>query len=396
MDTHILVEMSSASYLTPLGLGNYVAYFDDEGFEDPQLLDDVKGEAELEKEMSMKSKDAKILWRWLAEQGIVDAPPPPPKLEKKSTSKDYLVHIGLEQYASKLDEEGFEDIESLVGMDWREIADIGLKKGHARKLQRLVEKESVTTPEDEDPNAHLCPEPEVSTKTKSFKPVDAIELYMSAHPDIKWHGFMSHMQSEGGDAVMAIDLEMSARGWKLWTDQSTGTDVTLEGMKRGVRQSAIYVIYLTKSCLTRPFVRLELLEAVKAKKPILALYEEDRRRACFQFDAETGVPKNFHPITKELLANHSAISWERRPHLRKATVDLIEQRILETLTKTGVGCKVLKVSAESIIAAEKCCMDVVTSSTSISVEPTPKPVPTPAPIPTPTPTPAPKPRVNCP
>jgi len=366
--------MSSASYLGPLGLDGYVKDFDEEGYEDATLLDDATLDM-LTKEMKMKSGHARKLLKYLESQGILAIEEKAKVLDKPS-SATYLEEIELARYAEAMDEEGYEEIENLKGVTAQNLIDEvkGMKRGHAKKIVRFVEEK--LRPEEE-PNKTSVKE-EVPPNLPALQNVSSMAIFrshsammsanahaalvakhMQKHPELKWHAFMSHMQAEGGDCVMAIDMHLSPRGWVLWTDQSPNADVTLEGMKNGVRESLVYVLYCTKSVFQRPFVRLELLEAVKQKKPILMLYEEDNRRAKFTFDAKTGVPPGFQSITAELLRNHCAIPWERRPHLRKATIELIETRIVETVTGSGVGLKPLNVSAEEIVAAEKCCFDNV-------------------------------------
>ena len=59
-------------------------------------------------------------------------------------------------------------------------------------------------------------------------------------------------------------------------------DVTKEGMTRGVRDSAIFILVLSKSVFTRPFCRLEIVTALEARKPFVTLHETDARFGKFQ------------------------------------------------------------------------------------------------------------------
>ena len=61
--------------------------------------------------------------------------------------------------------------------------------------------------------------------------------------------------------------------------------LTLEGMKRGVAESDVFLLVLTESVLTRWFCQQEILEAVRLKKPILLLVEEDPRFKHFPLAA---------------------------------------------------------------------------------------------------------------
>ena len=45
-------------------------------------------------------------------------------------------------------------------------------------------------------------------------------------------------------------------------------------MKAGVRESGCFVLFLTQDVFKRPFVLMEIAEAIKAGKPILLIHEE--------------------------------------------------------------------------------------------------------------------------
>ena len=52
--------------------------------------------------------------------------------------------------------------------------------------------------------------------------------------------------------------------------------LTLEGMQRGVRDSDVFLLLLTKRVLTRWFCRKELLTAIEEGTPIQLVVEEVR------------------------------------------------------------------------------------------------------------------------
>jgi hypothetical protein len=43
-------------------------------------------------------------------------------------------------------------------------------------------------------------------------------------------------------------------------------DLTAEGMSRGVTESDVYVLFLSEGVMSRPFVHLELREAMQLEK----------------------------------------------------------------------------------------------------------------------------------
>ena len=49
------------------------------------------------------------------------------------------------------------------------------------------------------------------------------------------------------------------------------SNLTKQGMADGVRGSAVFVLFLSKDVLQRPFVRFEVGEALKNRKKILLL-----------------------------------------------------------------------------------------------------------------------------
>ena len=76
--------------------------------------------------------------------------------------------------------------------------------------------------------------------------------------------------------------------------------LTLEGMRQGVRDSDVFLLILTKSVLTRWFCQQELLTAIDEGTPVQLLVESDTR--FFPFD-ET----NWRDFTADSPEDHAAI-----------------------------------------------------------------------------------------
>ena len=57
-------KATSRTYLEPLNLSHYADIFDEQGYEDPSVLDDMSID-ELMNELNMKRGHAKLLKRWL-------------------------------------------------------------------------------------------------------------------------------------------------------------------------------------------------------------------------------------------------------------------------------------------------------------------------------------------
>ena len=60
-------------------------------------------------------------------------------------------------------------------------------------------------------------------------------------------------------------------------------DLTKEGMRQGIETAAVFLLFLSKSVLERPFCQFEIREAVALKKPMLLIHESDSRFGAFDF-----------------------------------------------------------------------------------------------------------------
>ena len=60
-------------------------------------------------------------------------------------------------------------------------------------------------------------------------------------------------------------------------------DLTKEGMRRGIRQAAAFLLFLSEGVLERPFCQFEIREAMALKKPMLLIHESDPRFGSFDF-----------------------------------------------------------------------------------------------------------------
>jgi hypothetical protein len=57
-------------------------------------------------------------------------------------------------------------------------------------------------------------------------------------------------------------------------------------MKEGVADSAIFILFLSEGVMSRPFVHLEVREALKHGKLIILVHETDQRFHAMDFAAE--------------------------------------------------------------------------------------------------------------
>ena len=71
------------------------------------------------------------------------------------------------------------------------------------------------------------------------------------HGKMHYHFFISHNQREASGDVGTLFHLFEARGVHCWRDM-TQDNLTAEGMKQGVEDSDVFVLFLTNSMLSRP------------------------------------------------------------------------------------------------------------------------------------------------
>ena len=113
----------------------------------------------------------------------------------------------------------------------------------------------------------------------------------------------------------------------MWYDNKM-ENITKEGMMEGVRCSVVFLLFMSKDVFSRKWVKEEICEAIRQKKPFLVMLEKDARHGQFDFavGAVENVASDFQPIAKEIISCSESMGWERRDYLRKAVLDQIESR----------------------------------------------------------------------
>jgi len=235
---------------------------------------------------------------------------------------------------------GAEDPEDLVDLEDDDIKYLcsKLKKLEARRFQKALLKLGGNVKEkDRD-----------SGKLLSAFDQDAVRKARGAN---YWDMFFSHNQREGGQQTDLLATKHKVRGINPWLDQWNGhgtkpavIDVTKDGMKEGVKSSAIFILILTKGIFTRPFCRLEIITAIKAQKPILTVMETDPRFNAFDFGTKTaGVPIGFHSVVNAIMSDICALPLRRDADEHTLLQDKIVSHYtrglvkpLSSLTKTDI------------------------------------------------------------
>ena len=93
---------------------------------------------------------------------------------------------------------------------------------------------------------------------------------------MKYHFFISHMQMEASGNVGTIYFMLEKLGCHCWRDMNQ-KDLTEAGMKQGVIDSDVFVLFMTNSVLSRPFCLKEINWALEANKPIIVIQEDEER-----------------------------------------------------------------------------------------------------------------------
>ena len=93
---------------------------------------------------------------------------------------------------------------------------------------------------------------------------------------MKYHVFISHMQIEASGNVGTMFFMLEEMGCHGWRDMNQD-DLTEAGMKQGVKDSDVFILFLTNSVLSRPFCLKEIGWALEAEKRIIIVAEEEER-----------------------------------------------------------------------------------------------------------------------
>ena len=93
--------------------------------------------------------------------------------------------------------------------------------------------------------------------------------------------FLSHFRRNGGVNMLALRAALRARGLWSWLDAVEPWTHKKRAMLQGIDDSRVFVFYLTRGVLTRPFCVLELRHALKLGKPVVLLWEAEELGATW-------------------------------------------------------------------------------------------------------------------
>ena len=92
----------------------------------------------------------------------------------------------------------------------------------------------------------------------------------------RYHIFISHVQTEASGDVGTLFFLLEKMGVYGWRDMNQ-PDLTEAGMRQGVFDSDVFVLFLTNSVLSRTFCLKEITWALEFGKPIIIVREEEAR-----------------------------------------------------------------------------------------------------------------------
>ena len=121
-------------------------------------------------------------------------------------------------------------------------------------------------------------------------------------------------------------LELQNRGCEAWYDMMTD-DLTTGGMIAGIRESPVFLLFLTAGALERPFVQLELRTARREQREVLLVHEEDARHGKFDFGELRAAPPDLAGVG----ASHESMPYRRRKHEKRGFYDELLRRIAAAL-----------------------------------------------------------------
>lgn len=171
---------------------------------------------------------------------------------------------------------------------------------------------------------------------------------------MRYHAFMSHSQADASGTVAMMCFAYEALGLHNWVDMRQ-SDLTLEGMRKGVRDSDVFLLVLTEHVLASWYCQQEMLQAIASAKKIQLLLEEGSHFAPFDMVAweasrgqatrmvsdTSGTPKEVPPEICKMIDDRLAeavTSIARADKTQNAWHFLAHNNMSVSLLKTRSSC----------------------------------------------------------
>jgi len=143
----------------------------------------------------------------------------------------------------------------------------------------------------------------------------------------KYHFFISHAQATGGDQVHSMTKELQRRDCAVWWDMELESEITEEAMKKGIEDSLVVIVFLTKDSMKRYFTKLEVNYAIQLNKSLIVIAELDPRHNGFE-SMQQCISDIDEEFKKALFDNYEVISYSRRAYLSDAMYSEILKRLM--------------------------------------------------------------------
>jgi hypothetical protein len=138
--------------------------------------------------------------------------------------------------------------------------------------------------------------------------------------------FLSHAQADAQNQVAHLSVLLRDKDAKIWFDMDSER-LEAKDMVRGIANSKVFLLYLTKSYFDRYFCRMEASVAKALNKPLIIVYEADERHGgAGDYVTLVNECTRKFPEFKEFLLTTEAIPMARRSFQRRAVVDEICKR----------------------------------------------------------------------
>jgi hypothetical protein len=140
--------------------------------------------------------------------------------------------------------------------------------------------------------------------------------------------FLSHKQESAGDQISTLYFQLQRYGISCWFDNEEA-EVTQDGMETGITQSNNFLLFLTVDTFKSKWVQYEVKHAIRLKKRIVLMVEEDERHNKFVFGEAQWDDFVEHHLTIEeartVISNYEAITYRRKQHERFAMLHKLLQ-----------------------------------------------------------------------
>eukprot|EP01046_Picozoa_sp_COSAG06_P015303 COSAG06_NODE_974_length_11258_cov_31.877319_9_plen_729_part_00 len=154
------------------------------------------------------------------------------------------------------------------------------------------------------------PESWMEDQEKTIRALIEAESLRETPPN--FHFFLGHRQVGGGSQIGELDEIFRSRlGLWCWRDLSQSVQ-DVAAMIRGVAQSSVYTLYLTKDALSY-YVTIEARAAMILGKPVIVLMENDSRKPSYAGGSIESATEGWPVDLKAYLNTGRFVAWGGQP-----------------------------------------------------------------------------------